>query len=370
MDVLASSIPFITVGGRGEDIFHLWQLEGRHGPGTVFLTHTPALHTRNVKGGRGDLMAEIIDSFNGRIFREPPYLWAALNALAEGRTGEDARPGAGVESETAERIHGLRSEAKASMAAVSGFAAALEPYLDGSSEFWWLAHAERDPRCAELLGALREVVAEYKDVDKYHRMADEKLLGPEDVKDLTDEFIAAYPHWETAVEHVGGGRRSTLTDPTGSTLTGPREDYGAPLRAETTAAPQYAGTRKWSEPPSYGEPSAELPWQEVLSSSLLLFRRYESGVVERDTVLSWPERVRRLRDIYEHYAVAVPDIPSFVWTTLFRDALFVPRSAPYAALTELLALGDEAPAHLDDVADRYDVDREVLAAAVPVTVPA
>ncbi|MGH9279325.1 MAG: hypothetical protein ACRD12_14620 [Acidimicrobiales bacterium] len=50
-EVLASPIPFITVAGRGEDIFHLWQLEGQHGPGSIRLTHTPALHTRKRDGG-------------------------------------------------------------------------------------------------------------------------------------------------------------------------------------------------------------------------------------------------------------------------------------------------------------------------------
>lgn len=335
----------------------------------MFLTHTPAIHTRNVKGGRGDLMSEIVGSFNGRIFREPPYLWSALASLSAGVTGAEALPGPEVEEATAARIQGLNDEAKASMAAVSGFAAALEPYLDEASEFWWLAQAQNDPRCAELLGTLREVVEQFKDVEKYHRSADEKLLDLEDVKELTAEFVAAYPHWETVVERVGGrpsGGSWTASDPA---TAGPREDYGSPLRQGGQAASRASGRTAWVEPPLSGDPFAEPPWQDVLTSSLLLFRRYESGAAERETWLEWDERVRRLRSAYEHYAAGVVDVPPFVWTTLFRDALFVPRSAPHGAVTELLELGvspggEGTEAEIRDVADRFGVDESVLAQAL------
>ena len=355
-EVLSSSIPFITVGGRGEDIFHLWQLEGRHGPGSVFLTHTPVLHTRNVKGGRGDLMAEIVDSFNGRIFREPPYLWAALANLSAGST---APPGPEVVAETVERIAGLKNEAKGAIAAVSGFASTLEPYLDGTSEFWWLARAQEDPRCAEVLDALESVVAEYKDVGKYHRMADEKLLDFDDVEGLTAEFMAAYPHWETVVSHVAGGRPTTGASPA-TTVFGPGEGYGAPLRSEATAATAVPAGATWAEPPDVGEPAEQPPWREVVTASLLLYRRFESGVAAGDSWLTWDDRVEHLRRTYGHYSAGVPELPAFVWTLLFRDALLVPHSAPYRALTELLNdLDQPAPA----LAARYGVDEELLAAA-------
>jgi hypothetical protein len=355
-DVLASSIPFITVGGRGEDIFHLWQLEGAHGPGSVFLTHTPVLHTRNVRAGRGDLMSEILNSYNGRIFREPPYLWAALARLA---AGDPRPPSAEVEAETSERIDGLRAEAKASMAAVSGFAAAMEPYVDDTSEFWWLARAQSDPRCAEVLATLRSVVHEFKDVEKYHRLADEKLLRLEDVKELTEQFMAAYPHWETVVERLGGVRGKGEPGELAAFAAAPREGYGSPLRADAgvrTAATHTSPV----EPPAPFEVVDVPAWQEVLTSSLLLFRRYERGLADQDASLEWDERVARLRDIYDHYAECVPDLPDFVWPTLFRDALLVPHSRPYQAVTELLD-GDEP---MDRVAEKYGVDADLLARAM------
>jgi hypothetical protein len=363
-DVLASSIPFITVPGRGEDIFHLWQLEGEHGPGSIFLTHTPALHTRNVQAGRGDLMSEILNSYNGRIFREPPYLWAALS---RGSAGDATLPGPDVEAELAERIESLRAEAKASMAAVSGFAAAMETYVDKESEFWWLARAESDPRCAEVLETLRGVVHEFKDVEKYHRMADEKLLGLEEVKDLTAQFLAAYPHWKTVVERVGG-RHLRQAGEGSMVAAGPREDYGSPLREE--AAAERAGTGRSLPPAEPAEPIDEEPWEEVVTSSLLLFRRYERGRADLEEWLEWPERVSRLRSIYDHYAAAVPDLPPFVWTRLFRDALLIPHSAPYRAVTELLAEEasvkdvDDGRAAVARAAEKFGVDEQLLAEAL------
>ena len=328
--VLASPIPFITVCGRGEDIFHLWQLEGAHGPGSIFLTHTPALHTRNVKAGRGHLMNEIMNSYNGRIFREPPYLWAALSALFSGE------PMADVEIETAERIEGLRAEAKASMSAVSALAEALAPFLDESSEYWWVTRAQSDPRCAEVLDTLRGVVAEFKDVEKYHRMADEELLTLDDVKDLTARFVAAYPHWETVVERVGGLRPGLESEAAGLGAMRPMEGYGSPQRADAERGATVARRARATEPATLGEPVDDLPWQEALTSALLLFRRYEQGLAEAGTPLRWDDRVRRLREIYDHYAGQLDEVPPFLWTRLFRDALFVPHSEPYVAVSEQL----------------------------------
>jgi hypothetical protein len=363
--VLASPIPFLTVCGRGEDIFHLWQLEAAHGPGSSFLTHTPALHTRNVKAGRGNLMAEIVNSFNGRIFREPPYLWAALSSLFSGE------PMADVEIETAERIEGLRAEAKASMSAVSSLAEALAPFVDESGEFWWVAQAQDDPRCAEVLATLRSVVEEFKDVEKYHRMADEQLLTLDDVKELTAEFMAAYPHWETVVEKVGGLRLGLGEDETSKLAqTRPLEDYGSPMRADASRASAISGRQRATVPSALGEPVEDLPWQEALTSALLLFRRYEQGVAEHGGPLTWDDRVRRLQAVFDHYASGLIDPPRHLWARLFRDALFVPHSAPYRALTELIE-GAEDDVDLEGLAGAHGVDPEVLRlAAGRVAVPA
>ncbi|HEX2048017.1 MAG TPA: hypothetical protein VHF27_09640 [Acidimicrobiales bacterium] len=328
--VLASPIPFITVCGRGEDIFHLWQLEGAHGPGSIFLTHTPALHTRNVKAGRGHLMSEILNSYNGRIFREPPYLWAALSSLFDGE------PTADVEIETAERIEGLRVEAKASMSAVSALAEALAPYLDENSEYWWVTRAQSDPRCADVLETLRGVVDEFRDVEKYHRMADEELLTLDDVKDLTARFVAAYPHWETVVQRVGGLRPGLESEASSLGAMRPLEGYGSPLRPDAERTTTVAGRARATEPAVLGEPVADLPWQEALTSALLLFRRYEQGLAEAGAPLAWDDRLLRLQEIYDHYAGQLDEVPSFLWTRLFRDALFVPHSGPYRAVSEQL----------------------------------
>jgi hypothetical protein len=354
--VLASPIPFLTVCGRGEDIFHLWQLEAAHGPGSSFLTHTPVLHTRNVKAGRGNLMSEILNSFNGRIFREPPYLWAAMSSLF---TGE---PMADVEIETAERIEGLRAEAKASMSAVSGLAEALAPYVDEQGEFWWLARAQSDPRCADVLATLRDVVEEFKDVEKYHRMADEQLLSLDEVKELTAEFVAAYPHWETVVERVGGLRFGLGADEaTSLARIRPLENYGSPMRMEAGSTAAATGRARAAVPSALGEPVDDLPWQEALTSALLLFRRYEQGMAEAGTPLAWDERVRRLHDVHDHYARQLDPAPPFLWTRLFRDALFVPHSAPYRAVSALL---DSEEADVDRLADEHGVDPEVLRRAL------
>jgi len=362
-DVLASPIPFLTVCGRGEDIFHLWQLEAAHGPGSSFLTHTPVLHTRNVKGGRGNLMSEILNSYNGRIFREPSYLWAALASLFTGA------PMADVEAETADRIDGLRAEAKAAMSAVSALAEALEPYVDAQGEFWWVARAESDARCAEVLDTLRGVVAEFKDVGKYHRMADEELLTLEDVKELTANFMAAYPHWETVVERVSGIRPGMTTEEaSGLAATRSGEGYGSPLRDESRPATFVTARVRATEPATLGEPVDDPPWQEALTSALLLFRRYEQGLAEAGSTLRWGDRVRRLREIYDHYADRLTETPPFLWTRVFRDALFVPHSGPYRAVSALLA--SERDAELEEVAADHGVDVEVLREARGVVVGA
>ena len=360
--VLASPIHFLTVCGRGEDIFHLWQLEAAHGPGSSFLTHTPALHTRNVKAGRGNLMAEIVNSFNGRIFRAPPYLWAALSSLFSGE------PMADVEIETAERIEGLRAEAKASMSAVSALAGALAPFVDESGEFWWVAQAENDPRCAEVLDTLRSVVNEFKDVAKFHRMADEQLLTLDDVKELTAEFMAAYPHWETVVERVGGlGLAMGAEETSKLAQTRPLEGYGSPQRMEASRSAMATGRLRATEPASLGEPVDDLPWQEALTSSLLLFRRYEQGVAEQGGALEWGERVRRLHAVYDHYCAGLDDAPRSLWARLFRDALFVPHSAGYRALTQIIEGAGEG-VDIGGLAAAYEVDPELLRDAVPALV--
>lgn len=370
-EAVASPIPFITVGGRGEDIFHLWQLEGVHGPGSICLTHTPALHTRNVSAGRGDLMAEIVSSYNGRIFREPPYLWAALSQLfASGPDG--VLPGPDVEAETATRIEGLRDEAKANISTVSAFAREIEPYLDGSGrDFWWLSQAEEDERCRALLTTLRGLVQEFKDPTPHIEKAEKQLLGLDEVKELTAEFVAAYPHWATVVEHVGGIRTSAQGELSRLVGAGPQESYGAPLREVAGAEPRVEG-KTTVEPAVAGDPVDDPPWHEVLTSSLLLFRRYERGRAVSESSLGWDDRVARLRDLYAHHAGFHDDVPSFVWSTLVRDALFVPRSAGYHAVSELI--GDDvaalAPAERDAAvgraAARFGVDEELIRPAVDV----
>lgn len=333
-DVLASAIPFITVCGRGEDIFHLWQVESEFGAGSVHLTHTPALHSRNVTTARSDLMAEIVDSYNGRIFREPPYLWAALASLAR---GDDPAAGVSpdVERETADRISNLRAEAMSNIAAVSGFASALEPYLDDRNGFWWLRRAAEDPRFAQRISDLRAHVEMFRHPESYQRRAEEKLLGLDDVKELTRRFLAAYPHWRTIVEHVGGPRGATTGDRlAGAAPAFPQRGYGAPS-VPTREGSRLAAPSPRAEVPAPGEPTLDPLWRDAVQSALLLFRRYETGMAANDRMLVWHERIERLSDIYHHYGSLVGDLPGHAWTTLYREALLVPHSAPHAAVSRM-----------------------------------
>jgi hypothetical protein len=331
--VLASAIPFITVGGRGEDIFHLWQLESEYGVGTMHLTHTPALHTRNVSSGRSDLVAEIVDSYNGRILREPPYLWAALTRLALGGSG-DQPDWERVERETEERVNNLRAEALSTIAAVSGFAAAIEPYLDEKNDFWWLRRAADDPRYDEAITTLRETVSTHRSAERFQQQALEKLLTVDDVKELTDEFIRAYPHWRTVVQWVGGLETSPAQTPRPAAPF-PYQGYGraAPANGGGASATVAAGH---ADEPLTAELTSDPPWREVVQSALLVFRKYEQGAATHDVFLQWDERVAHLRACFEHYAGLAGDVPDFVWTLLYRDALLVPYSREYVAVSQLL----------------------------------
>ncbi|MDQ4129508.1 MAG: hypothetical protein M3133_00705 [Actinomycetota bacterium] len=367
--VLASAIPFITVGGRGEDIFHLWQVESEYGVGTVHLTHTPALHTRNVSSGRSDLVGEIVDSYNGRILREPPYLWAALTELSLGEpSGEGAeRERLGREAE--ERINNLRAEALSTIAAVSGFAAALEPYLDEKNDFWWLRRAAEDPRYREVIGSLRDTVAKYRSAERLQREAADKLLTVEDVNELTDEFIRAYPHWGTVVQRVGGlASAPTQASPVAPF---PFKGYGSAgqgdIGASTTAT---ATSRGYADEPLTAELTSDPPWREVVQAALLLFRKYEQGASTRDVFLRWDERVARLRAFFDHYAALAGDVPEFVWTLLYRDALLVPHSPPYVAVSQFLTdefrslEPSQQQERLTELADRLSVERALLEEAL------
>ncbi|MFN2606413.1 MAG: hypothetical protein ABR511_00760 [Acidimicrobiales bacterium] len=364
--VLASPIPFITVGGRGEDIFHLWQVESEYGVGMVHLTHTPALHTRNMSTARSDLMAEIVDSYNGRIFREPPYLWAALSRLSLGGDACDD-VSAEVEAETADRINNLRAEAMSNIAAVSGFAAALEPYLDEGNDFWWLRQAARDPRYAARVAELRSLAERFKHPEPYQAQADEKLLRLADVKDLTRRFLSAYPHWATVVAHVGGlGSERAPGRVSGAAARFPDRPYGgAPARSGEAAAP-VPSAPGGPELAVAGDPMAEPPWRDVVNSALLLYRRYELGRAAADQLLSWDERVARLSEAYHHYAAMTPDVPGHAWTLLYRDALLVPHTRAYAAVssmvTEDFAGGgdDEQERRMGELAEAGGVDVSIL----------
>jgi hypothetical protein len=335
--VLASPIPFITVGGRGEDIFHLWQVESEHGVGSVHLTHTPALHTRNVSTARSDLMAEIIDSYNGRIFREPPYLWAALTHMAGGgAAGGGVSPE--VEQETADRINNLRAEAMSNIAAVSGFAAALEPYIDDRNDFWWLRRAADDPRYAVRITELRTLAQRFKRPETYQRQAEEKLLRLDDVKELTQRFLSAYPHWRTVVGHVGGlGTEASGERLSGAAARFPERSYGPlPAGPGPETAKGFRSAPAGPELAMTGEPVADPPWRDVVQASLLLFKRYELGAAAADRFLTWDERVDRLSEIYLHYAGLAAEVPAHVWTLLFRDALLVPDGLVHRAASGML----------------------------------
>ena len=222
-----------------------------------------------------------------------------------------------------------------------------------------------------MLATLRSVVEEFKDVEKYHRMADEQLLTLDDVKELTAEFMAAYPHWETVVEKVGGLRFGLAEDETSKLAqTRPLEDYGSPMRSELSRAARVSGRQRATAPSALGEPIEDLPWQEALTSALLLFRRYEQGVAERGGPLTWDDRVRRLQAVFDHYAGGLVDPPRYLWARMFRDALFVPHAAPYRALTELIEGVDEG-VDLERLAGAHGADPEVLRLAVGgVAVPA
>ena len=363
-ELLASPIPFITVGGRGEDIFHLWQLEAAHGQGTVRLTHTPALHTRNVRSGRSDLMAEIIDSYNGRIFREPPYLWAALAALDPASAPVEVGDAEAVAAETRACIENLRGEAKANIAAVSGFASALEPFLDPAAGHWWVERAQSDPRYADVLDRLRAMASDFKEADRFRDIAEERLLTFADVEHLTRQFLSDYPHWQAVVEHVRGA-------PVGGTALGavPQSRplrYGAAPPAAEERRPEPATLRAADDDGGLVEPLDQPAWQEVVDSTLGLFRRYEAGRAEADVVLDWAERTRRLAEIHRHYADLVGDDTASVWTRVFRDALLVPHSAPYRAVTELLADGfgaldgDGQEARIEQLSAEFGVPVDLL----------
>jgi hypothetical protein len=124
-------------------------------------------------------------------------------------------------------------------------------------------------------------------------------------------------------------------------------------------------------PPPAPFEAVDVPaWREVVTSSLLLFRRYERGRADEERWLEWAERIARLRAIYDHYAAPVRDMPPFAWTMLFRDALLIPHSAPYRALTELLnervpeAGPDQQRVAVQRMAEQFGVEEEVLAQAV------
>ena len=367
-EVLSSPIPFITVGGRGEDIFHLWQLEAGLGVGSVRLTHTPALHTRNVRSGRSDLMVETIDSYNGRILREPPLLWQSLSNLFDGDGSPEAAQADAV-PQTAEHVENLRGEAKARIAEISAFATALEPYVDESSDFWWVELARQDPRFGEVLSELRAIVADFNDAERHQARADERLLTAEDVKELTDDFIAAYPRWRTIVERFAGGK--TVGESPSMASVSPFPGYGAYDHAAGTTSSTARGAGSAHLPP-LPEPDADPKWQEVFDSALALYRRYEKGMAARDRFLEWPERVEHLRQIYGHYSSVLGDVPGFVWGRLFRDALLLPWSPSYVALTQLLAADvwklerAQRDAEVERVAADLGADTELLRLAVDV----
>lgn len=65
--------------------------------------------------------------------------------------------------------------------------------------------------------------------------------------------------------------------------------------------------------------------------------------------------------MYDHYAALVGDVPDAVWTTLFRDALFIPHSAPYRAVNRLL---QDPGADVRRVAEELGVEEGLLRPAV------
>jgi hypothetical protein len=152
----------------------------------------------------------------------------------------------------------------------------------------------------------------------------------------------------------------------------PFPGYGAYEHDEVTTS---SGARRPAnvQLPPLPEPDADPQWQEVFDSSLALYRRYEKGLSARDRFLEWPQRVERLREIYHHYVSVLGDVPGFVWGRLFRDALLIPWSPSYMALTRLLAdevwtveSSSEREARVERVAAELGADVELLRLAVDV----
>jgi hypothetical protein len=149
--------------------------------------------------------------------------------------------------------------------------------------------------------------------------------------------------------------------------TRPLENYGSPQRMEASRSAMATRRLRATEPSTLGEPVADLPWQEALTSALLLFRRYEQGVAEQGGALEWCDRLRRLHAVYDHYCAGLDDAPRFLWARLFRDALFVPHSGGYRALTEIIE-GTAEGADVEGLAEAYEVDPDLLRDAVPALV--
>ncbi len=274
-------------------------------------------------------------------------------------------------AQTAEHVENLRGEAKARIAEISAFAAALEPYVDESSDFWWVELARRDRRFGDVLSELRGIVADFKDAERHQARADERLLTAEDVRELTEDFIAAYPRWKTIVERFAGGK--TLGEsPRGVASVSPFPGYGAYDHGEGTTSSTERRPATLHLPHDLPEPGVDPHWQEVFDSALALYRRYEKGLAARDRYLEWPERVERLREIYQHYVSTLGDVPAFVWARLFRDALLIPWSPSYLALTQLLAADawtlerGEREAEVERVAAELGADAELLRLALDV----
>jgi hypothetical protein len=285
------------------------------------------------------------------------------------------RPDGDVEADTEAQVDGLRNEAKGRIAEISGFASALEPLLEEGNERWWVTLARDDARFADVIGQLRAIVADFKDGERHQARADKRLLTTDDVRGLIDEFIEAYPHWRTVVEHVGGSPVAE-TSPAEVASVSPYPGYGARQRgAMATHAPP---PRRQPAPlvAELREPDNDPQWQEVYDSALALYRRYETGRAARDAYLEWPDRTARLRDIYARYASLLGKVPEMVWARLFRDALLIPWSPSYVALTRLLAddvwrlAPAERQAEVARIATETGGDAELLAMAVDASIVA
>ena len=88
-------------------------------------------------------------------------------------------------------------------------------------------------------------------------------------------------------------------------------------------------------------------------------------MAEQGGALQWGERVRRLHAVYDHYCAGLDDAPASLWARLYRDALFVPHSGGYRALTEIIESGE---VDIDRLAEVYEVDPDLLRDAVPALV--